>query len=261
MGLTARSIKLALFAGFVLGQGTPAYAQSVPAQNFQQSMVNWTDTLRKLLSGVRVTGATNEGTSQQRAQMLKASKQGVASARISHELNMAIMSARQKYSYEAGQGYNVCREIAGQNGNLLTSKQSQSTSQALTDADNKRLSENFDGAAYVGQTLANRRQYYCSEQELTMGLCSVRGGGRPAGDSDAGVFLRTRSYGTEEVMTGADFIDVVAPFPSQIISPYSTPQQLEAISARRKAALMSGARQSIFGVVVGGMEGSAENAQ
>ncbi len=38
-------------------------------------------------------------------------------------------------------------------------------------------------------------------------------GGFGAGDSDAAPWLLNRDYGAEEVMTAADYLDVVAPCP------------------------------------------------
>ncbi|GMA79971.1 hypothetical protein GCM10025880_63880 [Methylorubrum aminovorans] len=93
-----------------------------------------------------------------------------------------------------------------------------------------------------------------SEQQT--GWCKgAQPGGYGAGDSDAAPWLFNRNYGAEEVMTAADYLDVVAPLPTVKPNPRTAEEDAALVQARREGAIMSGARAGLVGVLVGGMGG------
>ena len=56
-------------------------------------------------------------------------------------------------------------------------------------------------------------------------------------------------------MTAADYLDVIAPLPTVKANPRTAEDDANLLQARRQGAIMSGARSSLVGVIVGGMGG------
>ena len=106
-----------------------------------------------------------------------------------------------------------------------------------------------DGAgSHLSQSLDLRHSFYCTtlEQKRT-GWCSTGSAGRQAygygaGDSDASIFLLNRSYGAEEAVTAADYLDVMAPLPTVKAKVSTGEEDARRIEALRQGAMMTAAR-------------------
>lgn len=259
---------LAASMAIVLFSGAQARSQTVPAsytqepRNFAEGMGKWASSLQLLLSGFKVDASAIDATGSQKTQMIKAVKEGGVSARIEAEKNLALVNAVNNLSYSSGQGYNVCRAVSSDLVAVDTSSVTDKVRAAARNVDQTWINGDSDAGIFIATTLANRKQYYCSQAEREAGLCTSSGsGGFAAGDSDASVWLSNRSYGSEEVATAADFIDVAAPLPTIVSGNQSTQRTLARIQALRRAALVSGARQSLYGVAISGMEGEGNAGQ
>ncbi|MCV9909567.1 hypothetical protein OIV19_18360 [Brucella sp. HL-2] len=242
----------------------PVTAQTVRPQpkTFAESMTMWTASFNALLSGFKIDASVIDITGNQGTQAIKAAKQGGIAARIQADNNLALVYAVNKRSYASGQGYNVCRAVASDMVAVDTRSAGDRVRAATRKVDADWISNGSDASTFIATTLANRKQYYCSQAEREAGLCtSSASGGFSAGDSDASVWLKNRSYGSEEVATASDFIDVAAPLPTIEANSTSTPDVLNRVQATRKAALISGARQSLFGIAISGMEGEGNEGQ
>lgn len=118
-----------------------------------------------------------------------------------------------------------------------------------------RISPNLFSLSVVWRTF-HALPSYCSPSEQQTGWCKgAQPGGYGAGDSDAAPWLFNRNYGAEEVMTAADYLDVVAPLPTVKPNPRTAEEDAALVQARRQGAIMSGARAGLVGVLVGGMGG------
>ena len=166
--------------------------------------------------------------------------------------------ANAQSGYDTGTGYAAC-DVA-----LMTSEESDSYAsevkvrQAFRAADQRWLNGGGDAGERMGISLDQRRTFYCSPSEQETGWCrGAKPGGYGAGDSDASPWLLNRDYGAEEVMTAADYIDVVAPLPTVKPNPSTAEQDAAFVIARRQGAIMSGARAGLVGVLVGGMGGES----
>lgn len=247
---------------------TPVMAQAnLAAYNrkpttFAEGMEKWTSSLGLLLSGFKVNTEVSDYTGNQDSQAMKAAKQAGVSARMQADINLAVFDAVNKRSYASGQGYNVCRAVSSDIMAVDTQSTGDKVRAASKKVDAEWVSKGADASTFIATSLANRKQYYCSQAEREAGLCtSTASGGFSAGDSDASVWLNFRSYGSEEVATAADFIDVAAPLPTVDTKNNSAQGVLQRIQATRRAALISGARQSLFGIAISGMEGEGNNGQ
>ena len=151
--------------------------------------------------------------------------EATASTLVSQDNALRLARAQHRYGYDTGTGYAAC-DVA-----LMTSEESDSYAsevkvrQAFRAADQRWLNGGGDAGERMGISLDQRRTFYCSPSEQETGWCrGAQPGGFGAGDSDASAWLLNRDYGAEEVMTAADYIDVVAPLPTVKPNP-STAEQ------------------------------------
>jgi hypothetical protein len=177
----------------------------------------WEISLQRLLSGLKVSGSQSSATALQTTNAHKAAAEAAASTLVSQDNALRLARAQHRYGYDTGTGYAAC-DVA-----LMTSEESDS---------------------------------YASEVKVRQAF-RAQPGGFGAGDSDASAWLLNRDYGAEEVMTAADYIDVVAPLPTVKPNPSTAEQDAAFVIARRQGAIMSGARAGLVGVLVGGMGGES----
>ena len=133
---------------------------------------------------------------------------------------------------------------------------------AFSTSEANYISKGGNSAANMKNSMLKRVGHYCTEQEravLGETYCQASySNERNAGDSNAGAFLFNRNYGAEEVVTAGDYVDVLAPYPTIEPNPQDSGAQVRLIDARRRAALMSGARSVMMGVAVSGMGGDRQ---
>jgi hypothetical protein len=232
-----------------------ALASPVQAQGLYPQ---WEISLQRLLSGMKVSGSQSSATALQTTNAHKAAAEAAASTLVSQDNALRLARAQHRYGYDSGTGYAAC-DVA-----LVTSQESDSYAsaakvrQAFSTADQRWLNDGGDAGERMGISLDQRRTFYCSPSEQETGWCrGAKPGGFGAGDSDASPWLLNRDYGAEEVMTAADYIDVVAPLPTIKPNPSTAEQDAAFVIARRQGAIMSGARAGLVGVLVGGMGGES----
>ncbi|BCM87619.1 hypothetical protein [Methylobacterium indicum] len=247
-----RQLPPLLPAGAVL-----AVALASPAQA-QGLFPQWEISLQRLISGMKVSGAQSSATSLQTTNGHKAAAEAAASTLVSQDNALRLARAQHRYGYDTGTGYAAC------NISLVISEERDSYAsadrvrQSFRQADQRWLTNGGDAAERMGDSLAQRRTFYCSPSEQETGWCAgAKPGGFGAGDSDTAPWLFNRDYGAEEVMTAADYLDVVAPLPTVKPNPTTAEEDAALVMARRQGAIMSGARASLVGVILGGMGGDS----
>lgn len=230
-----------------------ALSSVTPASAFSPQ---WEISLQRMLSGMRVSGAQSSTTSQQTTSGFKAAAEAAAATVTSQDNALRLARAQHAYGFDTGTGYAACSLSLGMSQERDAEASATRVRQAFRQADARWLTAGGDAALRSGESLGLRRSLYCSPSEKETGWCDgARAGGYGAGDSDAAPWLFNRSYGGEEVMTAADFIDVAAPLPTVRPNSASAEDDLALIRARRQGAIMSGARATLVGVVAGGMGG------
>ena len=245
-------LRLLLPAGAVL-----AMAQASPTQA-QGLFPQWEISLQRLLSGMKVSGAQSSATSLQTTNGHKAAAEAAASALVSQDNALRLARAHHQYGYDTGTGYAACDVALGIGQERDSYASADKIRQSFRQADLRWLTNGGDAAERMGATLEQRRTFYCSPSEQETGWCTgAKPGGFGAGDSDAAPWLLNRDYGAEEVMTAADYLDVAAPLPTVKPNPTTAEDDAALVLARRHGAIMSGARASLVGVILGGMGGDS----
>lgn len=74
------------------------------------------------------------------------------------------------------------------------------------------------------------------------------------------MFLLNRSYGSEEAVTAADYLDVAAPLPTVKAKASTAEEDARRIEALRQGAMMTAARAAMMGVIKGGLGGDKPSA-
>ncbi|SFG78106.1 hypothetical protein [Methylobacterium gossipiicola] len=232
-----------------------AVALACPAEA-QSLFPQWEISLQRVLSGMRVSGAQSSGTALQITNGDKASAEAVASTLVSQDNALRLARAQHQYGYDTGTGYAACDISLGLSQASDSEASATKARQAFGAADRRWLTEGGDAGVRMGDSLDQRRSFYCSPSEQETGWCKgAQPGGYGAGDSDAAPWLFNRNYSAEEVMTAADYLDVVAPLPTVKPNPRTAEEDAALVQARREGAIMSGARAGLVGVLVGGMGG------
>ncbi|SEP49155.1 hypothetical protein SAMN04487843_12945 [Methylobacterium sp. ap11] len=234
-----------------------AVALAFPAQA-QGLFPQWEISLQRLMSGLKVSGAQSSATSLQTTNGHKAAAEAVASALVSQDNALRLARVQHQYGYDTGTGYAACTLALGLADERDSASSATKVRQAFRHADQRWLTNGGNAAERMGASLEQRRTFYCSPSEQETGWCTdAKPGGFGAGDSDASPWLLNRDYGAEEVMTAADYLDVVAPLPTVKPNTSTAEQDADLVMARRQGAIMSGARASLVGVLVGGMGGDS----
>ena len=233
-----------------LALASPAQAQGLFPQ--------WEISLQRLLSGLKVSGAQSSATALQTTNGHKAAAEAAASTLVSQDNALRLARAQHQYGFDTGTGYAACTLALGLSDERDSASSATKVRQAFRQADQRWLTSGGDAAERSGVSLDQRRTFYCSPSEQATGWCiGAKPGGFGAGDSDAAPWLLNRDYGAEEVMTAADYLDVVAPLPTVKPNPTTAEEDAALVMARRQGAIMSGARASLVGVLVGGMGGDS----
>ncbi len=228
----------------------------VPASPATAFFANWEISLQRALSGMKVSGVQSSATSLQTTNGYKSSAEATAATITSQDNASRLARAQHEYGYDTGTGYAACTLARGIVDNSHAFSSASKVRQAYRVVDATWLTAGGDAAERSGASLQQRRTFYCSPFEQLTGWCATSGlGGHSAGDSDASPWLLNRSYGGEEVMSAADYLDVVAPLPTVRPNPVTAEDDLTLIRARREGAIMSGARATLIGVITGGMGG------
>lgn len=247
-----RQLLLLLPAGtaIALALASPAQAQGLFPQ--------WEISLQRMISAMKVSGAQSSATSLQTTNGHKAAAEAAASTLVSQNNALRLARAQHQYGYDTGTGYAACDVSLAIRQERDSESSATKVRQAFRQADQRWLTTGGDAAERSGISLDQRRTFYCSPSEQETGWCTgAKPGGFGAGDSDAAPWLLNRDYGAEEVMTAADYLDVVAPLPTVKPNPATAEQDADLVIARRQGAIMSGARASLVGVLVGGMGGDS----
>jgi len=235
------------------------------AQAFEAQMIEWELATQRLISAIKVDTRQHGAASAFNANTDESTARAVSSVFVEVFAQAGLVQARLDYGLGTGQTDAACQipDIG-----LLASEAStvqENVLGAAKDSDASWVIEGGDSNERLAEGLAFRRQLYCSDAEREAGLCggALAAGGpgsMPAGDSNAGSFLLRRSYGSEELLVGLDFIDVVAPLPT--ISPagdvVDVGSGISRLISRRRAALLSVPRGALFEIVSGGLEGTGE---
>ena len=230
-----------------------AVASPVQAQGL---FPQWEISLQRLLSGMKVSAAQSSATALQTTNGHKAAAEAAASTLVSQDNALRLARAQHQYGYDTGTGYAACTLALGLSQERDSAASASRVQQAFRTADQRWLTSGGDAAARMGAALEQRRTFYCSPSEQATDWCTgAKPGGYGAGDSDAAPWLFNRDYSAEEVMTAADYLDIVAPLPTVKPDPTTAEEDAALVQARRQGAIMSGARASLVGVIVGGMGG------
>jgi hypothetical protein len=232
-----------------------ALASPVQAQGI---LPQWEISLQRLLSGMKVSGVQSSATALQTTNGHKAAAEATASTLVSQDNALRLARAQHQYGYDTGTGYAACTLALGLSQERDSAASATKVRQAFRSADQRWMTNGGDAAERTGATLEQRRTFYCSPSEQDTGWCTgAKPGGFGAGDSDAAPWLFNRDYGGEEVMTAADYLDVVAPLPTVKPNPATAEEDAALVRALRHGAIMSSARASLVGVIVGGMGGDS----
>ncbi|RVU18418.1 hypothetical protein [Methylobacterium oryzihabitans] len=234
-----------------------AVALASPAQA-QGLFPQWEISLQRMISAMKVSGAQSSATALQTTNGHKAAAEAAASTLVSQDNALRLARAQHQYGYDTGTGYAACDVSLAIRQERDSHASAERVRQSFRQADQRWLTSGGDAAERMGITLEQRRTFYCSPSEQATGWCSgAKQGGFGAGDSDAAPWLLNRDYGAEEVMTAADYLDVVAPLPTVKPNPTTVEDDAALVMARRYGAIMSGARASLVGVILGGMGGDS----
>ncbi|MBZ6078929.1 hypothetical protein [Microvirga puerhi] len=254
------SASVMLTAAIIAGWASIAQAQTATSPlTLADGLLDWRVAFEKLVSAVKVETKGSQTASDQQSIAWRKSAEASVSAQVQSDLSAKINEARQRQSYDTGQGYNACRVTGSARALARVDETLETVRQKTGLVDDTWIKSGGDLAGRLADSIDNRLTYYCSREEMAAGICqSERPGGYAAGDSDASVFLARRSYGSEEVLTGADYIDVVAPMPTVNVQAQDLAGRAALLNDRRRAALVSGARQALFGILLSGMEGQLD---
>ncbi|KMO23412.1 hypothetical protein [Methylobacterium indicum] len=248
--MTRQLLLLPAGAVLALALASPAQAQGLFPQ--------WEISLQRMISAMKVSGAQSSATALQTTNGHKAAAEAAASTLVSQDNALRLARIQHQYGYDTGTGYAACSIALGLSDERDSESSATKVRQAFRQADQRWLTSGGDAAERMGVTLDQRRTFYCSPSEQETGWCTgAKPGGFGAGDSDAAPWLLNRDYGAEEVMTAADYLDVVTPLPTVKPNPTTAEQDADLVMARRQGAIMSGARASLVGVILGGMGGDS----
>ena len=154
-----------------------ATALTVPAQA-QGLFPQWEISLQRLLSGMKVSGAQSSATALQTTNGHKAAAEAAASTLVSQDNALRLARAQHQYGYDTGTGYAACSIAQGLSDERDSATSAAAVRQAFRQADQRWLTSGGDAAARMGDTLEQRRTFYCSPSEQATGWCT---GAKPGG--------------------------------------------------------------------------------
>ncbi len=218
----------------------------------------WEISLERLVSGFAVAGKQDSAAATQNANAASKSAQAAASSLLAGKQAIRVAKAAHEYGFETGSGYAACTvnlQLAGERASHDAAAVARTSQQRADDA---WLIHGGDAGDRAGASLKLRQSFYCSPAQQQATEWCTGTGGYGAGDSNAGIFMLNRDYGAEEVMTAADYLDVIAPLPTIRTDATSAEARAQLVEARRRGAILSGARAATWTVVLDGMGGSPE---
>lgn len=222
----------------------------------------WALSFERLLGGIKVFDRQISGSSQQTQQVIKKTREAAVNTELAQEQALRLADIKNRFSYEYGQGESSCTVTDGRSGLSGTDNSQTKMLSAFNKAEQKYLSGGGNAAANMKNSLLKRIGHYCTDVErFAMGEAYCRSGAsneRNAGDSNAAPFLVNRNYGSAEVVTAADYIDVLAPYPTVSPEAVSAGTTMNLIDARMRAAALSASRSTMMGIAVSGMGGDKQ---
>lgn len=233
---------------------TPVQSQNTFAAALAQLEAVW----RTVISGVRVNTAQTAGSGNQVASTALKAAEANAMAVAQFDGRYGVSEAANKYVVGRDQTSAACGPVELRRMANAASERNRQISSVIAAADQEFLAGNGD-AAKVQSTLNRRRaEFYCSQEEFDAGLCSALAGigyntGPKAGDTNASVFMNGGASGAEEVATGLDYIDRVAPLPT-VVRKTGAASAISRIIALKQGAERSMAREIIGGSIMEGLE-------
>ncbi|GBQ77276.1 hypothetical protein AA14337_0770 [Acetobacter malorum DSM 14337] len=239
----------------------------IPFSDAKAQFVGQEVAAERLLAAYKANTAQISSAWQQQAAMATKARQAATSAIVQQHDALDIARAKDNTDYQSGQGYKAC--LVTQGVSTINSAQAGRNTymQTISTRDNGWFSSGGEQRHTLSSVVGLRRTVYCSQSEQTAfggwcdaGLGKTRGGGFPAGNSDAGVWLLRRGYGAEESMTGMDYVDTLAPLPS-VAAPNSGRADLE---QKRQQAIYNGAfvgaaRTGLTRTILDGMDDTENN--
>lgn len=247
------SNKLGLAFGLVLA-ASPAIAQDRYQASLGQLDLVW----RQLLSSVAVKTSQTSASGNQVAGTALKSAEANATAVAQFETRHGISEAAKTFLTGRDQTRAACGPVEVRQMASAALARNREVGSVIADADQAFLSSGRDAAMVQSALNRRRAEFYCSGEEFDAGLCSALAGigyntGPKAGDTNAAVFMDGGASGAEEVATGLDFIDRVAPLPT-VDQGSNAGSAIARLIALKQGAERSMAREIISGSIMEGLE-------
>lgn len=242
-----RSLRAAILLGTSVMAAPPASALMIGP---------WEISLERLVSGFAVAGKQDSAAATQKTNAATTAARAAASSLVAAKQAIRVANAAHEYGFETGTGYSACTvnlQLADERASHDAAAVARTSQQRADDA---WLIHGGDAGDRAGASLKLRQSFYCSPAQQQATEWCTGTGGYGAGDSNAGIFMLNRDYGAEEVMTAADYLDVIAPLPTIRTDTTSAEARARLVEARRRGAILSGARAAAWTVVLDGMGGS-----
>jgi len=228
------------------------------AQQFGQAMGELQVAFQQLVSGLRITTAQTAASGNQVATAALKSAEANATAIAQFDVRSGLNNAVSAYAVGRDQTSAACGPVQMRQLAQATAQRNAQLGSVLTEAD-QAFMDNHGDAGMVQATLNRRRaEFYCSQEEFDAGLCASLAGvgyntGPTAGDTNASIWMNGGASGAEEVATGIDYIDRVAPLPT-VVPKTGAASAISRLIAQRQAAERSMAREIIGGAIMEGLE-------
>jgi hypothetical protein len=226
------------------------------------TILEWATSFERFMAGLKTVDRQVSSSASQTQQVIKKSEEAAVNAELAQEQALRLADIKNRYSYETGQGETSCAVVDARSGLSGVDNSEKKMLSAYRASDKKYLASGGNAAATIKNSLLKRIGHYCTDQERealgpTYCQSTVRSE-RNAGDSNAAPFLVNRNYGGAEVVTAADYIDVLAPLPTITPEAEVIGDQLELMNARVRGAALSASRSTMMGVAVSGMGGDLQ---
>ena len=226
------------------------------------TIMEWATSFERFMAGLKTVDRQVSSSASQTQHVIKKSEEAAVNAELAQEQALRMADIKNRYSYETGQGETSCAVVDARSGLSGVDNSEKKMLTAFRSSDQKYLSSGGNAAATIKNSLLKRIGHYCTDQERaalgpTYCQSTVRSE-RNAGDSNAAPFLVNRNYGGAEVVTAADYIDVLAPLPTIKPNAEVVGDRLELMSARMRGAALSASRSTMMGVAVSGMGGDMQ---
>jgi hypothetical protein len=226
------------------------------------TIMEWATSFERFMAGLKTVDRQVSGSNSQTQQVIKKADEAAVNVELAQEQAFRVADIKNQYSYETGQGETSCAVVEARSGLSGVDNSEKRMMSAFRASDQQYLANGGNAAATIKNSLLKRIGHYCTDEERealgpTYCQSTVRSE-RNAGDSNAAPFLVNRNYGGAEVVTAADYIDVLAPLPTIKPDAEVVGDQLELMNARMRGAALSASRSTMMGVAVSGMGGDMQ---